>query len=222
MKITYTSEQLIAFEDKIVQMYREGKIKAPLHLSGGNETELIEIFKEVQPEDFIFTTYRSHYHSLLKGIPEQKLIDWILDLRSIHVMDNEYNIFSSAIVGGTLSIALGVAMSKKINNLPGKVWCFIGDMTASLGVFGDCVTYANNFKLPIIFVIENNGLSTDTKTEEVWGFDKGELTKYYELLAMTYPNMIKHYKYTRTRPHYGIGEFVIFDDENKKDSGRSF
>jgi len=222
MNITYTPEKLIAFEDKVVQMYRKGKIKAPLHLSGGNEKELIEIFKEIEPDDFIFTTYRSHYHSLLKGMPEQKLLDWILDLRSIHVMDNECNIFSSAIVGGTLPIALGVAMSKKINKESGKVWCFIGDMTASLGTFFDCLKYAYNFNLPIVFVIEDNGLSTDTKTEEVWGFRAGELEQLYINLANFYPKIIKYYKYTRTRPHYGIGEFVIFDDENKKDSGRSF
>jgi len=221
MNITYTPEQLIAFEDKIVQMYREGKIKAPLHLSGGNEKQLIKIFKKINSEDFIFSTYRSHYHSLLKGMPEQKLIDWILDLKSIHVMDNEYNIFSSAIVGGTLPIALGVAMSKKMKKEPGKIWVFVGDMTASLGVFKDCFMYAVNFELPITFVIENNELSTDTRTAEVWGLPQTNMDAYFISLAKTFPDYVITYKYKRTRPHYGIGEFVIFKDD-KKDSGRSF
>ena len=114
MKVKYTKKDLIQFEDNVVQLYREGKIKAPLHLSGGNENELIELFEEVNEQDFIFTTYRSHYHSLLKGMPEKRLIDWILDLKSIHVMDKEYKIFSSAIVGGTLSIAIGYALSAQI------------------------------------------------------------------------------------------------------------
>lgn len=221
MNINYSTEDLIAFEDNIVQMYREGKIKAPLHLSGGNEKEIIEIFKEIQPEDFIFSTYRSHYHALLKGMPKQKLIDWILDLKSIHVMDNEYNIFSSAIVGGTIPIAVGIAMAKKMKHEKGKVYVFIGDMTASLGVFKDCLTYASNFELPIIFVIEDNGLSTDTKTAEVWGVSEEQAYSYYTGLVRSYPDYVKYYRYTRTRPHYGIGEFVKFDEVNK-DSGRSF
>lgn len=259
METKYTKEELIQFEDDIVQMYREGKIKAPLHLSGGNESELIELFKEINPQDFIFTTYRSHYHALLKGMPRERLINWILDLKSIHVMDKEYKIFSSAIVGGTLSIALGYALSIKIKNdsnfieyeCPNhngdthyeckicgykgvnghkcnshfdktQVWCFIGDMTASTGVFHDTLKYAMNFNLPITFVIENNGLSTDTKTHEAWGTTEESIKERYDILAQQYPKFIKHYKYTRTRPHYGIGSFVIFPDENAKDSGKSF
>ena len=222
MEIKYTPEELIQFEDDIVQMYKDGKIKAPLHLSGGNEKEIMEIFKEVNQDDFIFTTYRSHYHSLLKGMPKQRLIDWILDLKSIHVMDSEYKIFSSAIVAGTLSIAIGVALAIKIRGGKEKVWCFIGDMTASTGTFSDCMTYAVNFDLPITFVIENNGLSTDTKTHEAWGTTEKEIEDDYKKLAIAYPKFIKHYKYTRTRPHYGIGTFVIFEDDKLKDSGRSF
>ena len=86
MEIKYTPEELIQFEEEIVQMYREGKIKAPLHLSGGNESEIIEIFKEVNQDDFLFTTYRSHYHALLKGMPRQRLVDWIVDFKSIHLI----------------------------------------------------------------------------------------------------------------------------------------
>jgi len=221
MEVKYTREDLIQFEDDIVQMYREGKIKAPLHLSGGNEFEIIEIFKEVHQDDFIFTTYRSHYHALLKGMPRQRLIDWIVDCKSIHVMDSENKIFSSAIVAATISIALGYALSVRMRNSNEHVWCFIGDMTASTGTFKDCLQYAMNFNLPITFVIENNGLSTDTKTHAAWGTTEASIENTYNSLAISYPKFVKHYKYIRTRPHYGIGEFVIFP-EDKVDSGRSF
>ena len=222
MEVKYTQEDLVQFEEEIVQMYREGKIKAPLHLSGGNEDELIELFKEINEQDFLFTTYRSHYHALLKGMPSQRLIDWIVDCKSIHVMDSENKIFSSAIVAATTSIALGYALSVKMKVTNEHVWCFIGDMTASTGTFNDCLKYAINFDLPITFVIENNGLSTDTKTHEAWGTTEEKIKEDYDKLAKENPKFIKHYKYTRTRPHYGIGEFVIFDDGNSKDSGRSF
>jgi pyruvate dehydrogenase E1 component alpha subunit len=222
MIAAYTPEQLIAFEEGVVNLYRLGEIKSPVHLSGGNEKELIEVFKEVNPEDFIFTTYRSHYHALLKGVPHERLLRWVKDNKSIHFMDSEYNIFSSAIVGGTLPIALGMALAKKLNNIPGKVWCFIGDMTASLGTFQDCLEYAINFSLPIIFVIEDNGLSTDTKTAAVLGVEESELTKTFNGYRTCYPRHIRYYKYTRTRPHYGIGEFVIFPDNSSKESGKGF
>src|SRR3990167_3152631 len=187
-----TKEELIAFENWTVETFNNGLLKSPVHLSGGNEDQLIEIFKDIKPQDWVFTTYRSHYHALLKGVPEQRLKDWILDNKSIHFMDKEYKVFSSAIVGGTLPIAIGTAMAIKYNadvnhiirvdtstaNLEkgilghrtddDHVWCFIGDMTASLGVFNDCLSYAVNHKLPITFVIEDNGLSTDTVTNEVW------------------------------------------------------
>jgi pyruvate dehydrogenase E1 component alpha subunit len=221
MNIKYTKEDLIKFEDNILSLYRQGLIKSPLHLSGGNEEQLIELFEEVDPQDFIFTTYRSHYHALLKGVPEEKLLKWVTDNKSIHFMDNEYSLFSSAIVGGTTSIALGVALSKKMKGESGKVWCFIGDMTATLGTFNDCLRYAWGFDLPIIFVIENNGLSTDTKTSEVWNLTDEYLDNFFQGLTASGQSKLRYYKYTRTRPHYGIGEFVIFD-EKTKESGKGF
>src|SRR3990167_6230233 len=112
-------EELIAFEKWTENTFNDGQLKSPVHLRGGNEEQLIEIFKEIKPNDWVVTTYRSHYHALLKGVPEQRLKDWILDNKSIHFMDSEYKIFSSAIVGGTLPIALGAAMA--IKNKPLEV-----------------------------------------------------------------------------------------------------
>ena len=66
--ITLTKEDLIQFEEKIVSLWENGKIKAPIHLSNGNEDELIEIFSHIGIDDYIFSTWRSHYHALLHGI----------------------------------------------------------------------------------------------------------------------------------------------------------
>jgi len=102
------ADNLRSFEEWCIGKFYQGKIKSPLHLSGGNEEELIKIFKyhEIKKEDWVFTTYRSHYHALLKGIPREWLEKWVLENKSIHVMNSEYKVFSSAIVGGTLPIAL--------------------------------------------------------------------------------------------------------------------
>lgn len=229
-------QELIEFENWTIDTFNAGKLRSPVHLSGGNEDQLIEIFKDIKPNDWVFTTYRSHYHALLKGVPEQRLKDWILDNKSIHFMDKEHQVFSSAIVGGCLPIALGVAMAIKSRLLVGDkdnvtgqtvkganhtsphVYCFIGDMTASLGVFINCLEYAENFDLPITFIIEDNGLSTDTDTKKVWGIDPNAGWGWES-------DKIRYYKYKRIHPHYGSGMFVaalwkdIIDEEDPRKKG---
>ena len=201
-------QDLIKFEKWTVDTFNAGKLNSPVHLAGGNEEQLIEIFKEIKPNDWVFSTYRSHYHALLKGISPEWLKEWILNNKSIHVMNKEHRFFTSAIVGGCLSIALGTAMTIKLKGGEEKVWCFIGDMTASLGVFKDCFNYAISNKLPITFVIENNGLSTDTNTGEAWGINNEFIDNHYKYLEDKYPKYIRYYKYTRVWPHYGSGKFI--------------
>lgn len=113
-----TKQELIAFENWTVDTFNDGQLKSPVHLSGsidGNlEDFLIDFFKQIKKGDWVATTYRSHYHALLKGVPPEKLKKWILDNKSIHFMDKKYKMFSSAIVGGTLSISLGIAIAIKL------------------------------------------------------------------------------------------------------------
>ena len=196
-------QELIDFEKETKQMYLDGKLRSPLHLSGGNEEEVIAIFKNIKPNDWVFTTYRSHYHALLKGVPKEWLKQWILDNKSIHVMNKEHKIVTSAIVCGTLSPALGAALAIKLKGGKNHVWAFCGDMTAETGGFHECIKYARRNNLPITFVVEDNDLSTDTPTQEAWGLEEGG------------PNILR-YKYKRTYPHYGVGVFVDF----KTDKGR--
>lgn len=205
-------QELIDFEDWVIDEYHKGKIRSPCHLSRGNEDQLIKIFEKIPEEDWIFTTYRSHYHALLKGVPKKWLRKWILDNKSIHVMNRKHKIVSSAIVGGTLSQAVGVAMAikrkfemtKETKFTGPLVWVFIGDMTASLGLFNDCYNYSIINDLPIAFIIEDNGLSTDTPTKEAWG--KKDINFWWEKPA---PNLFS-YKYKRELPHYGTGKRVDF------------
>ena len=229
--MTHTKEQLIAFENEVAELFNDGQIRSPVHMSGGDEDELIEIFKKIKPNDWVFSNYRGHYHALLKGIDRDWLLKWIKDNKSIHVMSGEHKFFTSAIVGGTLSIALGTALSIKLQSksfplnsalseerdagLSGNtphVFCFIGDMTATTGQFWECWNYAKNFDLPITFVIADNGLSTDTDTKVSWGMEK-ETEHFYQYPSMKAKKII-YYKYKRKWPHYGTGKFVskLWDD----------
>lgn len=192
-------QDLINFEEWCVETYRKGELKAPLHLSGGNEDELIALFKNIKKDDWVFSTYRSHYHALLKGVDIDWLKNWIRKGFSIHVMNKEHKIFTSAIVGGQLSPALGAAMAIKRKGKDNHVWCFVGDMCAEMGIFHEVTKYAKRNDLPITFIVEDNGLACDTPTQVTWGLENSE------------PNILR-YRYKRHRPHYGTGFWVDFNE----------
>ena len=194
----WNEEELIHFENKIVESWENGKIRGPVHLSGGNEKHLIEIFKRISENDWVFSTWRSHYHALLKGVSPYWLESEILDGRSISIINREKKFYSSAIVGGIIPIATGVAMSNKRDNKNDIVWCFIGDMTFETGTFMENYKYIKNFELPVRFVVEDNGVSTNTPTIETWG-KKGII-----------PSDVVYYEYEKQWPHYGTGKWVVF------------
>ncbi len=199
----YSKTKLINFENHIAKIFNSGKIRAPIHLYYGNETNLINIFKKIKKNDWVFCSWRSHYQALLKGIPKKKIFDEILNGKSISLCFPEYNFYSSAIVGGTLPIALGVSKGLKLKKSKSKVYCFMGDMTSETGIAHETIKYAINFKLPIHFIIEDNNLSVCSNTRKVWGIKK-----------LTYENKnnkyITYYKYQNKYPHAGAGIRVQF------------
>lgn len=190
---------LVQFERKMADHWESGKVKGPIHLSGGNEEELIEIFRYVKKSDWVFSTWRSHYHALLKGVPSEWLEQEILAGRSITIVNQEERFYSSAIVGAIIPIATGVAMANKRDGKDEKVWCFVGDMAFETGGFYEMHKYSQRYNLPIRFVVEDNGVSTNTPTEETWNGVKRDV-----------PNDVIWYNYKKEWPHYGTGKWVIF------------
>ena len=193
-------DALIAFEVRVKEAFLAGQIHAPVHLSGGNEEQLLNIFENIREQDWVFSTWRNHYHALLKGVPPEELFQAILDGRSMYFSSKEHKFVSSSIVGGTLPIACGVAMGIKRLGLDERVWVFIGDMTARTGICHEVREYARGHELPLSFVEEDNGLSTNTPTKEVWGEEK------FRFFSPGY----HYYRYERVYPHVGVGQFVSF------------
>ena len=191
-------KKLIDFEKKIVTLYEKKKIKGPIHLSGNNESQLINIFKKIKKNDWVFSGWRNHYHAILKNIPLHDIEKQIINGKSMNLNSMRHNFFTSSIVGGILPVSLGVAMALKMKKSKSKVWVFIGDMTYETGIFHECYKYGRNFKLPINFVVEDNSMSTNTPTKKAWGKKQRVL-----------PN-IKYYSYKRKYPHHGIGKWILF------------
>jgi len=198
-----TPEDLIAFETDIAEVFNAGKIHAPVHLYYGNEAQMIEIFRDVKPEDWVFCSWRSHYQCLLKGVPPEEVKAEILAGRSISLCFPKYRVVSSAIVTGVLPIAVGTAMGIKRRGEKARVHCFVGDMTAETGAFHECLKYSTNHQLPIRFIIEDNAKSVCTDTRETWNQP-----------VLTYENsrhpLVVYYKYQTKYPHAGAGKRVQF------------
>jgi len=199
----WTPQSLKEFELRIATQFNEGKIKAPIHLSDGNESQLIEIFNFIRSQDYVFCSWRSHYQCLLKGVNPELLENEILAGRSIALCFPDKNIYSTAIVGGQVPWAVGVAFAIKRNKDDSHVWCFVGDMTSETGIAQTAFRYAEKHDLPITFIIEDNGISVLTETRKVWST---ETLRFEEIKNPK----IKSFKYKSKFPHAGAGIRVQF------------
>ena len=109
----------------------------------------------------------------------------------------EHKFLCSSIVGGILPIAAGLALAAKLKGLDEKVWVFVGDMTASTGIFHEFGMFCQFRALDVEIVCEDNGMSTNTPSRQAWGTEHK-------------PPVITHYRYERTYPHVGCGRHVQF------------
>ena len=206
----WTKKKLIKFEEKVAEAFRKGEINAPVHLSGGNEDELISIFESIRPIDWVISSHRNHYHYLLKGGSPTKLMaeikgeeDGICNgyARSMHIIDRKKRFLATGIVGGGCGIAVGLALAskKKNKNKPDRphVWCFVGDGAEDSGHYAEAIRFTQSRQLPVTFVVEDNDLAVESTKADRWHNWDTFITK----------NVIR-YRYTRRWPHVGVGEHV--------------
>jgi pyruvate dehydrogenase E1 component alpha subunit len=190
-----TRQDLIDFEKKLAKQYDEGEYPYLVHLSGGNEDQLIDVFYGIERGDWVFSTHRSHYHYLLAGGRPEHLENLVAQGKSMFVFDKGLNFYSSSILAGTAAIAAGVAWALKRKGSDKKVWCFIGDGAADEGHFYEAARYVDGWDLPCTFVIEDNDRSVNSGKTERWG-------EYIEPCQF---RCVKRYKYEPTYPHGGSG-----------------
>ena len=197
-EVDVTPQQLIDFEIRVRDDYEEGLVKGPIHLASNNEEQVIEIFKYISRDDWVFAAWRNHYHALLHGVDADKLYNNIVAGASMGTNNVKPNFYASSIVGGILPLALGASLALKRSNSPNRVWCFLGDMTFETGGFHECYKYAKNFGLPLQWVLEDNEMSVHTPTEMAWG------------TRTTPPKDMVYYNYKSDYPHHGTGKWVNF------------
>src|SRR6266545_2350563 len=132
------------FEEKCAELYSLGKIRGFLHLYIGEEAVAAGAMQALTPEDAIVTTYREHGHALARGVP-------------MHLFDASRRFYGGyAIVSGGLPIAVGLALADKMQNRNRVTACFFGDGAVAEGEFHESMNLAALWKLPVLFLCENN------------------------------------------------------------------
>lgn len=194
-----TKEQLIAFENRIKGLWEAGDLPFLLHLCGGNEDQLIEIFAGIQEGDWIFSSHRNHYHALLAGIEPAKLEALIRSGHSMFVFDRTRNFVTSSILAGTCGIAAGVAWQLKHSGSSNRVWCFLGDGASEEGHAYEAALFVDANDLPCHFILECNGYQVDTPLAE----RRGEHPHLQFPLGQF--KCVSRYTYDRKYPHAGSG-----------------
>jgi TPP-dependent pyruvate/acetoin dehydrogenase alpha subunit len=205
-----TSVGLIEFERRCEEAWKAGKIRVPLHLSGGNERQLRRLFRLVGKEDWVISTHRNHYHYLLKGGNAEELYAEILQSElgvcgghsgSMHTTDISLRFVSSCLVGCGAPLAVGIAMGIKLRGGKEKVWCFVGDGAVDQWMFWEALSFADGRELPVTFIVEDNDRSVDSsKSERGMGARDGLLRS----------KRVVRYKFRPTYPHVGNGDRISF------------
>ncbi len=154
------------FEEKAAEMYSLQKIHGFLHLYIGEEATGVGAMQAFMPEDAIVATYREHGQALARGMPARALMAEMFGKAtgcshghggSMHFFDASRRFYGGyAIVGGGLPIAVGVALADKMQNRPRITGCFFGDGAVAEGEFHESLNLAALWKLPVVFLCENN------------------------------------------------------------------
>ena len=207
---THTKESLIAFEARIRDLFADGELPFLIHLSGGNEEQLIGIFNKIESGDWLFSGHRSHYHYLLAGGSPERLEQLICDGRSMFVFDRARNFLTSSVLAGTCGIAAGVALSIKLQGGKNRVWCFLGDGAEDEGHFYEAAMFVEGNQLPCTFIVEDNNRSVDTEISQRRG-------PHWKRPMENFGCIIR-YDYKATWPHGGAGlkTMVKFKNPNPR------
>ena len=160
------------FEERVDMLYRQGHVHGPAHLGLGQEAIAVGAASVLGPGDCSLGTYRGHAHALARGAPPDAVLAELLGREggicqgkggSMHITSIEHGYYGSyAIVGAHLPIACGLAWAAKIRRTGHVTVCFFGDGTTNIGAFHEAVNLAAVWRLPVVFVCENNGYAEFT------------------------------------------------------------
>ncbi len=163
------------FEERCAELYTQTKIRGFLHLYNGEEAVAVGVLRALGPDDAIVATYREHGHALVRGISARSIMAELYGKQegcsrgrggSMHLFDAKTRFYGgNAIVGGGLPIAVGLALADKMRGQRRISSCFFGDGAVAEGEFHECLNLAALWRLPVLFVCENNLYAMGTRLD---------------------------------------------------------
>ena len=183
------------FEDKCAEMYYRGKMFGFVHLYNGQEAVSSGVIKSMRPDDYVTSTYRDHVHALSHGVPAKEVAAELFGKEtgcsrgrggSMHMFSAEHNVLGGfAFVAEGIPVATGAAFQARYRreamndpNADQVSAAFFGDGASNNGQFFECLNMAALWKLPIIFVVENNkwaiGMAHDRATSDIEIYRKAQ------------------------------------------------
>ncbi len=159
-------------EETLARLYKEQEMRTPTHFGTGQEAVAVGVCEALECEDVVYSHHRCHNHYLAKGGDLFKLVAELYGRidgcsagrgGSVHLTAREKGfVISSAILAQTIPVATGSALAFKMDDKPNIAVCFFGEATCEEGAFYESMNYASTYKLPVLFVCENNLYSTES------------------------------------------------------------
>lgn len=180
------------FEEKSAQMYGQNKIRGFCHLYSGQEAIIAGMKSAMKKDDRVITAYRDHAHAIACGISPNAVMAELFGRidgcskgkgGSMHMFSKEHNFFGGhGIVGGQIPLGAGIALADQYNGKDNVTYCFIGDGAVRQGALHETFNMAMLWKLPVVFIIENNNYAMGTSVERTTNvLDLSKIGLSYEM-----------------------------------------
>jgi len=170
--------EIRSFEEKAEELYIRGMVHGTMHLSVGQEASAVGAVSALEPDDYILSTHRGHGHCIAKGADIKLMMAEFLGKEtgycrgrggSMHIADVEAgNLGATGVVGDGIPISVGVGLSIKLQRQDRIVLCFFGDGAANTGSFHEALNMASIWKLPVVFLCENNQYAMSTPVKKAF------------------------------------------------------
>jgi pyruvate dehydrogenase E1 component alpha subunit len=169
------------FEEKVFELYGQNLVPGTIHLYAGEESVAVGICNALEKTDYVTSTHRGHGHCIAKGADLKRTMAEILGKKtgyckgkggSMHIADFSVGMLgATAVVGAGLPIAVGAGLSAKLRKSNQVVVCFFGEGASNQGTFHESLNMASVWKLPVVFVCENNLYAMGTRQSLVMNIE---------------------------------------------------
>ncbi|MEE2702558.1 MAG: thiamine pyrophosphate-dependent dehydrogenase E1 component subunit alpha [Myxococcota bacterium] len=177
LEVYRTMRRIRSFEDRLGELVAAGKMGGFMHLYAGEEAVAVGVCAQLEDVDLVASTHRGHGHCIAKGVEIAGMMAELFGRAtgvckgkggSMHIADLDRGMLgANGIVGAGIPLATGAALTARIKRTGGVAVAFFGDGATNQGAFHESLNMASNWKLPALYVVENNGFGEFTPTEFV-------------------------------------------------------